>query len=177
MIPLIMMDNNSTGTMTLPSRSAVALWINELVGQLSDGMWENSGPRDHWKFWHHLDVVVGESASLDTHGAFASKNAYAFNRLFSIIGERMLATGRMARAGGDPYDRELLSAAQDMPATFEEFQVRKTAGAWDAEFVKTRMEKVDDHQAALFYATTYTMNDLRVDINLIKSTMKLARVL
>jgi hypothetical protein len=39
------MDN--TGTIVLPSLSAALVWKAEIVGQLSDGMWENAAPFDH----------------------------------------------------------------------------------------------------------------------------------
>lgn len=39
----------NTGKMVLPSASAAAIWEAEITGQLSDGMWENSTPHEHWK--------------------------------------------------------------------------------------------------------------------------------
>ena len=51
-------DNpRSTGIIYLPTASAAALFEHELVGQFSDGMWENARPYDHWKFWCNLKVM------------------------------------------------------------------------------------------------------------------------
>jgi hypothetical protein len=44
--------------LTLPKRLK-ALFEHEILGQLSDGAWENTYPYDHWKFWNNLEVEEG----------------------------------------------------------------------------------------------------------------------
>jgi len=172
----MMDETKKIATMTLPSRTAVALWVTELAGQISDGMWENSGPRDHWKFWCNLTVVPGDVASLDTCGEWVRKNAYNFAGLYEYVGDRMLANARMAKAGADPTDRQLCETGQYMPPTLAEFHANKASGKWEYDFVNKYMDRVSDELAEAFYEATYTMKEMRADIKLIKATMKHARV-
>jgi hypothetical protein len=169
-----MANKNQTGTMTLPSRTAVAVWNNELCGQISDGMWENSGPRDHWKFWCDLDVVFGDTAGIVKTSGMCRKTSYNFAGLYDIVGDRMLAYGRMAKAGAELVSQ--FSAASYMPETLEEFRECKLSGKWQYDFVATYMTYVTDELAVAFYASEYTMKDLRADIKLIKTTMKMLTV-
>jgi putative component of membrane protein insertase Oxa1/YidC/SpoIIIJ protein YidD len=173
----------NSGTMTLNSRTAVALWTNEICGQISDGMWENSTPHDHWQFWCRLNVVLGPESKVDVADEAkysCRKNAYALTRLHQekfndgkyVLRDRMLACGRMARAGADPTDRETLSASEYMPATLEEFRAAKAAGSWKHDFVAKYMDKVNDELAEKFYAASYTLKEMNADLNLIKHVMK-----
>lgn len=117
-----------TGTMTLTSQTAVALWHNELIGQISDGMWENTRPYDHWEFWCDLDVSVGSVNDIRVaNGSRCRKNNYGFMRLYPIVGERMLSVGRMAKATDD---EKAWKAGEYMPTTFEEFSAFKESGKW-----------------------------------------------
>jgi hypothetical protein len=100
---------SKTGTMKLPTASAVALFEKELKGQMSDGMWENSRPFDHWKFWSNMDVehVPGCVPTVETTVSWqCKKNAYSFAALIPIIGERMLSIG--VEAIGVGYNLKLM---------------------------------------------------------------------
>jgi hypothetical protein len=64
------------------------LWDLEMLGQLSDGAWENASPRDHWKGW----VEASVSSKQGVQG-YAEKTNYNFTSkwLLDIIGMRMLS--------------------------------------------------------------------------------------
>jgi len=85
----------------------VALFKNELSGQISDGMWENIRPFDHYKVWCRAGVGVDTSnVGVNFH---AMKNNYNFTSqdLLSIIGDRMLNIANMTENGislGDSRD-------------------------------------------------------------------------
>ena len=54
--------NNNTSAKHIwyfPSKGLKAIFDHEIVGQLSDGAWENSTPFNHYRFWCHLDTQVG----------------------------------------------------------------------------------------------------------------------
>ncbi len=180
------MKQNTSGTMTLPSATAVALWHKEIVGQISDGMWENSRPHEHWQFWCRLDVVVGPEAGLVKSDQFywVRKNDYALIRLHQIkfdggayvLRDRMLACGRMAKAGVDPTDRDVLNASEYMPATLEQFRADKAAGKWEHNFIAEYMDKVSDELAVAYYAASYTLREMNADLKLIMSVMHTVRV-
>lgn len=174
----------NSGVMTLASPTAVALWYCEIVGQISDGMWENSYPTGHWAFWCQLDVKHStENTVVVGNHERCLKNNYALTRLYNekfddgeyILRGRMLAYGRMVKAGVDPTDRELCSTGEYMPKTLAEFLVAKASNKWEYDFVSKRMEHVTIDVAEKFYAAEYTLKELIADIKLIKSTMKLVR--
>lgn len=175
-----MMKERSTGTMTLPSRTAIALWEGELTGQMSDGMWENSGPRDHWKFWCRMDVVEGAVAGIVSvptgYENRCRKNRYGFASLIPHVGDRMLNMGRMARAsqkiGAPAPTDEQLRAAEYMPLTMFAFCEGMATKTWEHDFIAKYMENVSFKLAAAFYESTYTMSEMKKDIKLIKDTMK-----
>lgn len=159
----------NTGTITFTSPSAAAIFDEELTGQFSDGMWENSRPYDHWKFWCNLKVAVGTENKVTTDCAWkCGKKNYNISSLFPIIGDRMLKIGKMAKACGFGVDRRV---AEYMPDSFEEWKACKASGNWEYEWTKKDMEAVTEEQAAAYYATSYTMKDMKEDVKLIKAAM------
>lgn len=186
------------GVICLNSPSAIALWEEELKGQISDGMWENSGPRDHWVFWCGLEAVLdvkGEprvvyEKTMLTHrnswtkkgvDSFPKRNKYGFSRLFSIVGDRMLAAGRMGRALDikcmcDSGDVSLFRAAEYMPPTFEEFEAQFASQNYAHPWVKDYMKSMSLEVAKKFYETVYTLKDMRADIKQIKAAMATVKI-
>ena len=90
----------STGTMYLPTLSALTIWNEEITGQLSDGMWENTRPREHYKFWQRLDVVHESQCTPHVrksdvnYSCWCVKNNYNLTALISheLVCERMIAS-------------------------------------------------------------------------------------
>ena len=76
-------------TIAFENEVQVALWNEELVGQLSDGMWENSRPHDHWKPWCNAEVII--DATNVGRDFWAQKDSYNFHALIEYVGDRMLA--------------------------------------------------------------------------------------
>ncbi len=69
-------------------------WLveHELKGQISDGMWENTNPPNHWQAWCDAKVVV-DPANVGRN-FYASKDNYQLNskELVSIVGDEMKST-------------------------------------------------------------------------------------
>lgn len=177
--------NRTVGaTMTLPSRTAIALWVGEISGQISDGTWENSRPHNHWQFWSDVDVEFGPVARVLGDTGWCVKNAYALLRLPQmkfedgtyILRDRMLRMGRMAKAGANPNDRNVLSAAEYMPETLLEWTTRANAGSWEHDFIAKYMSALTPELVEAYYATTYTLKEMRKDLTLIHTTMKSVKV-
>jgi hypothetical protein len=175
--------NWTTGKILFSSPSQAALFEHELKGQFSDGMWENSRPYDHWEFWCGLSVGVaaaGTNARVETNHAWRiKKTSYAVSKLYEIVGYRMLAIGRMTRAlvrvglALETFEHGALGGtAEYMPPTLDEWTRAKESGAWQCDFIAGYMERVTPELAAAFYASTYTMTDLRKDVAGIKQAMK-----
>lgn len=66
------------------------MFNNEFCGQISDGMWENTQPYDHWEVWCDAHVEVDP----DNIGRnfYAKKDNYALNskQLLDVVGDRVL---------------------------------------------------------------------------------------
>jgi hypothetical protein len=167
-------------TLTLSSPSAVSLWKGEFLGQLSDGMWENTRPFDHWRFWHHCNVVLGAVNNFDPgadNWTRPGKVGYNFAALIPIVGDRMLKCGRFGKANPELLRHELGGCIIDgMPDTLEEFtqnyEKRGDMPAWRA----TLFNMLTLEQAARYYATSYTMKEMREDIRRIKMALKSAKL-
>lgn len=161
----------STGTITFQNMAQLALWLHQLTGQMSDGMWENTKPHDHWKFWGQLETEIGKDLKVTTDRPWECKKVgYDFAKLIEYVGAEMLALGRMAQITG-VTDR-MLQAASYMPATLEKFNECRATGKWQYDFVAKYMEVVSDHDAEMFYAAEYTEKQLRLDLKVIKAIMK-----
>lgn len=178
--------NKPHHTMVLPSPTAVALWVAEISGQISDGLWENSRPLNHWKYWCMMNVVPGPTLNViratGYTGTHCTKTSYALTRLHQlkfedgtyVLRDRMLAYGRIVRAGVDPTDRNSLNAAEYMPATFDEWKQCKSSNEWEHDYIAKYMDRIDDEIAEKFYKVSYTMKDMNADLAIIKKAMNLA---
>ena len=175
------------GTFTFSTASAAALWSGEITGQISDGMWENSYPHDHYKFWCGLAVAVDDEDRVDYEDVGPERCVYGLSRLANlkwnddgtpdengqvyILRDRMLNKGRMGKATGC-FDYGVTHAAEYMPATFEEWIQSKEANSWEYDFVSKYMEKVTLDMAADYYATEYDLTEMKADIKRISNAMK-----
>lgn len=72
------------------------IFLHELRGQLSDGFWENSKPRNHWVPWSSLDwntVQIPTDGKVGVSGdlRYADRNNYDFAsaELYKYVGIRM----------------------------------------------------------------------------------------
>lgn len=78
------------GTLAVRNEPQKILFDEELSGQISDGMWENTVPHNHWEVWCDAEVIVDpRNVGRDF---YAVRDNYNFvNReLISIVGDRML---------------------------------------------------------------------------------------
>jgi hypothetical protein len=66
------------------------LFDGELSGQISDGMWENSGPHGHWIPWCNAEIVVDPTNI--GRDFYARKDNYNLNGklLMEYVGDRMV---------------------------------------------------------------------------------------
>lgn len=98
-----------TGTLRVRNIAQKILFTQELSGQLSDGHWENSSPRDHWQPWCSAKVVVDP-----THPGrdfYARRDTYDFaaKQLLDVVADRMIEAVRLA-TGDASYDLKALRA-------------------------------------------------------------------
>ena len=151
---------------TVANREQLILLECALKGQMSDGHWENSKPRGHWKDPCAAKVVIGPKPHIN----FGVERRYNFAspELLAAVGEDMLRLVMFARK------------YQGLSPAAVSFAVNENGEwAWDAEkhpyYNKVKAElaavglnnkaEIDD---AVRNLTGYTMKDLRKDLKAIK---------
>ena len=178
------MPTTKSGTIFLPTLAACVLFEHELQGQFSDGMWENSRPHDHWRFWCSLDARVdaGEPRVESRNVHTCKKRSYNLAALFPIIGDRMALMGRMGRAA----ERAGLSSLSYDAARAGEYMLphhewqRVKAGELrledrlEDEYAVKYVRAVPDDVAAMFYVLEdeYTRTSMKEDVAFIKRAME-----
>lgn len=98
--------------LTFRNHQQVALWKLELVGQLSDGNWENSAPHDHWEPWSKCAVGVGSAVG---RNFYVKRDSYQFAdpALLEVCGTRMLSGVRLATEFGLELAKILVKGVDD----------------------------------------------------------------
>ena len=83
-----------------------ALFDGELKGQISDGMWEDATPDDHWKPWSTAVVKVSDKCFGTNSGGMRIKRNYDFTdiNLMVAVGNRMVSIANMTESGVKPTD-------------------------------------------------------------------------
>jgi len=177
-------------TIVLQSQTQKAIWLEEITGQLSDGTWENATPRDHWKFWCQLDVLVDDHAPPHVEFGKAdfyrpSSRRYNLLSLLNIgtkedpdycIRDRMIFKARMAHSLavlGREYDAQIVGAGEYIGGRREEFFEKKANPALiKHEWEKRYFAAVDEQLADEYFSTGwYTTKDLKQDLAAIKAAM------
>ncbi len=169
------MQRQYEGKITFPTMASYALWKAEFLGQLSDGMWENTRPLDHWKFWHTLEPVYEKDISL-VEAQFpwkCSKFRYDFNRLIPIVGDRMLSVCKMSQID---LRQEVLRAVAYMPSNMREWlELKAISSSYllsdPKRYIGDSMVLISQEMAAMFYESPFTIQDLRKEIKLVREVM------
>jgi hypothetical protein len=91
------MDRNHIGTFNLDTRAQAAIFSHELLGQFSDGHWENvSGD---WESLNSAEVICDPTLPLGAKG-FRPRTAYGCSskELREVVGDRMMLYAKLAIA-------------------------------------------------------------------------------
>jgi hypothetical protein len=152
-----------------PNRVQLALWQNELVGQISDGKWENSKPNNHWEFWGDATAVCNPSRALGLYSFInPRKNNYSFKSLIPVIGDRMLGFAKMSQVDSD---NDVISLAEYIQEenlkTLEQIKELSKEYTW----LQKDVEKLTQDTLNKFWALDYDMKDLRKDLSEISSVI------
>lgn len=155
----------------LSSTSQIALWKKELVGQISDGHWENSRPHDHWEFWSDIEVIWDSTPRVETD-ITPIKNNYNFcsKELLEYVGDRMLSIGRMGKYLGkkvmDNDYRTWLGLANFLPYDYTELH---NIPNYIGEMYIKELNEIPFEE---YYSVDYTMKDLKKDLRETKKAIR-----
>ena len=87
---------HTKGTLHFPSLEAKILWDTCLVGQISDGEYENTSP--DWKFWSSLDAVADGKYGWEANNS-PIRTSYAFRGSREVCEDEWLAVLRAVKLG------------------------------------------------------------------------------
>jgi hypothetical protein len=90
-----------SATINFRNNVQAVLFQVELSGQISDGMWENARPYDHWQPWCGAEVRVNP-CNMGIN-FYPRKNNYNFTskELLDCVGDRMVWACNLAEKGYD----------------------------------------------------------------------------
>lgn len=157
----------SAGTITLANPTQVALYKGMLIGQMSDGFWEDKGPRDHWRPMAQADVRVGKPG-MD----FTPRRPYGFVReLIPLIGEELLTLARATKAYPNvdwvPLAHAITYIADN--------NVEDLKADWQQKYVQAVLQATGESDIAQVLAKingqAYSMQDLRRDLRAIQEVI------
>lgn len=163
----------SDGTLYFENETQVALWNSEIMGQLSDGMWENTRPDDHWKAWCDCTAKVAEDGAVG-RDFWVRKEGYALHSLIEYVGDRMLFYGNLMAQLESAPDCRLPDSQRDWEWT----QEMACKDRPNSDYYLTQWVKLDDCGitdeviAKAAEGRDYTMKDLRKDLTAMKRIMK-----
>jgi len=159
------------GFLNVDNMEQKIIFFTEMQGQLSDGMWENMEPDNHWRPWCSLkwDDVHIDPDNLGVGGNLqnAPKRDYSFNsrELLEIVGDRVRFKVNLWKNLGElilavyKNDHWLIPDDGLLPTgDLDDYYTKKRADLLSQGLTESVM------QDALNYGS-YSMKDLRKDCN------------
>jgi hypothetical protein len=194
------MDKKDNGSIILPNASSAAIWEHEVTGQISDGKWENSGPRDHWQFWGRLAVKVQPGVTRVEHPRRweCKRWYYGLSSLYNlkwdaseqanggkvyVLRDRMVNLGRIATAAEktEAFTGSLFATAEEKRAAAVGYEQRIAAEEMPDNYeafkelaaTNERFRKAVSNDLAFhYYMTSYGIKELKRDVAFIKAAME-----
>jgi len=166
---------NDTIKVGFRNRNQVVLFEAELKGQISDGQWENAGPRNHYKAPCLAVAFVASNEEEIGRNFFARAYNFSNSDLLEVVGERMINQVKMAQAFPHVPINQLLDVETNVRETIlglERYSFG-TAGTYYKDkldkyktlFGVTTTESLISLLEEKMSAVNYTMKDLRRDLN------------
>lgn len=128
---------------TFRTQQLYDLWVNEMSGQISDGMWENARHTD-W-LWRNVLVTLGDETKVEVASAWGiGRRSFGMTKdLWDVIGDRIMdengfATEKEAKAAW----REIAQAIYSATATPAAQSIREL-------YQKEKQQKANDQKDAL----------------------------
>lgn len=162
----------SYGVLNVRNEAQKVILEKEMFGQISDGMWENTSPHDHWEPWCDATVVVDPTNV--GRNFYARKDNYNLNNkeLLEIVGQRMLEEVQKVVPGYEWSD--MITDLKDLrtifkierPETEAELATRKFKQHEEAMRKKDAQQRLNDQAAEV----KQIADELGVDIGYVGTT-------
>lgn len=168
-------------TIYLENASQAAIIAFEILGQISDGHWENSRPSYHWTWiWeveYNIDELNGLYYTGHQHRKYGVKNfaKKAINEW--LFGNRMKRMGRLAKVYPEMEkhldNRYIGYAAEHLPETKKMEYEDYMKSIVDCSFMSEYLEKANITKEIYdaFYAVEYSEKEFWKDIASIQAAL------
>lgn len=126
---------------TFRTQQLLDLWVNEMSGQISDGMWENS--RNTEWIWSNVLVRLGDKTEVTVRPTFggARRTHYPLTaELWNVVGDRILAENGFASK------KEAYAAWREIAEAIRNF---KTFSDEDAKMVVDSQKEIESQKRVL----------------------------
>ena len=169
-------------TITFAKKEQAVIFQNEIVGQLSDGAWENSKPYNHWEFWSDVKIQVGAKIGVSGRIPYNQKRGYNLMTLIDgeicDLSERMRAYVAAYRSGlndSTGWDAaEYLVGAGSYEKFVAKMERNDASYAPDKKYWVRYVNAIPAERASTIFAefAKYSRAELIRDIRAIKEAMK-----
>ena len=155
---------------------------HEMLGQMYDGMWENSS--QDYKLWHDTKFVVSTDGKLGTLGIPQYKkdrSRYNLNNreLLEIVGDRMIASARVCIAFPELVNSEEDSAIQHCAEEAMNTGKISPRADYDREYLRKVESLIGKENMGKFIESArneslYDMKKMRKDLADLKKIMQMS---
>lgn len=157
---LVLENRESRGTIYFRNFTQKVLWDNELSGQISDGMWENSR-NSNWEFWCSLETEVDmRNPRVDARTNGRTNFNLASPQLLEIVGDRMLAMAKMSKVTDDEIVCKVAEYLEGIKSEEDLHKCLSTA----SQFFQNELNKISDSDFQKWLKVEYNQKDMRNDL-------------
>ena len=172
------------------TQDQATIFLDEMVGQISDGHWENSRPQDHWKVWCEATVIVDPDQQGRNFYALRTNYNLLSKDLLSVVGERIIVLVKMGRAFGADNARILSEYLFDFTGVGEDryekytytgprdyLYEKKPDGSFNMnsphyDHIRAVITQYKDQVQAIAETDTYTRKDMLTDLREMREAMQ-----
>lgn len=163
----------------LPSMETKIIFMCEMQGQISDGMWENSRPFGHWKKWSSLtwdDVIVSSELFGRVFEVPFSKYAFSDRELLKIVGKRLLFKIKLYHMYPQVVEPILKENHWDIPdGVLQEVDLSSKLGAYMADSQRKLEAKglTGKMMKSVLLHNSYQYSDLEEDCKILEDACRI----
>lgn len=177
-------------TIGFRNQNQVVLFEKELKGQISDGMWENSSPRRHYELPCLAVAYVAKTEAEVGRNFHARTYNFVNSELLDVVADRMINLVKLSQAFPhialeDIFDidtnaRDTVESWNRYASTVKYYhdkivKVCQLVGQTDNVCEVMSTEELISKLEAGLNSVTYTLKDLRKDLNEMKACWKIVR--
>jgi hypothetical protein len=176
------MNTQNSGILNVRNIAQLLILKCEMLGQLSDGQWENASPIDHWQPWCSAEIKVNPDAVGRNFWPRKANYNFTNGELLEVVGGRMLFQVKLGlwlhEIGGMELVEMYTAWHWQFPEGTQDFvdderQSKEGGSYWVEKWqALTGMGFTTEVVAEIDGWTGYTRKDLMADLRDLKTIFK-----